>query len=166
MCSFGCHPVVCSQRSSAIHVDFPGVAVNWLEQEHPGATGLFLQGSLGDVNSCVVHKPDQASLLALNVIAGRFARCVRRGLVSAAPLAVDRVAVADREHRFTRRDFAAADLECMRAEEPHRHARRLDRRLSLPRLDGRGEFVEDGAASTATPEPANGQKNLHRAVQA
>lgn len=120
VCSFGCHPVVCSQRSSAIHGDFPGVAVNWLEQEHPGATGLFLQGSLGDVNSCVVHKPDQESLLALNVIAGRFARCVRRGLASAEPLAVDRLAAVDREHRFTRRDFAADQLQRMRAEEQAR----------------------------------------------
>ena len=81
--SFGCHPVVCCAENRWIHGDYCGVATNLLEREHPGCVGLFLQGAQGDVNSCVVHKSEQDSLLALDVIAGRYARAVRAGLAQA-----------------------------------------------------------------------------------
>jgi len=86
---FGCHPVVCCQDTHYIHGDFAGVATGLLEREHPGAVGLFLQGALGDQNSCVVHKPEADSLLALDVIAARYANQVREGMRRAQPLAVD-----------------------------------------------------------------------------
>lgn len=114
--SFGCHPVVCCSETRAIHGDFVGVATNLLEQEHPGCTGMFLQGSLGDVNSCVVHKPEQESMLALNVIAGRFARCVRAGLGAAKPIELDALASVQRSSRFSYRDFEPEQLKAMRAE--------------------------------------------------
>ncbi len=108
---FGCHPVVCCQTSRYISGDFVGVATNLLEREHPGAVGLFLQGAQGDVNSCVVHKPEQEALLALDVIAGRYARAVRHGLAAAQPIEVDQVRHASRRVRFSRR---AVDLTWVR----------------------------------------------------
>jgi hypothetical protein len=83
---FGCHPVVCCQTTRYIHGDFAGVATNMLERENPGSVGLFLQGAQGDVNSCVVHKPEQEALLALDVIASRYANNVRKGFECATVL--------------------------------------------------------------------------------
>ena len=80
---FGCHPVVCCQKCRYIHGDYPAVAIHELMREFPGSVGVFLQGAEGDVNSGCVHKPEQESLLALDVFAGRFANAVRRGLAEA-----------------------------------------------------------------------------------
>ena len=110
---FGCHPVVCCQQTHYIHGDFPGVATNLLEREHPGTVGLFLQGAQGDVNSCVVHKPEQESLLALDIIAGRYANSVRRGLQSAVSMEVTSVDCVLREATFTRRKIPLRELRTM-----------------------------------------------------
>ncbi len=85
---YGCHPVVCCAQTRFIHGDWPGVATNTIERDYPEgqATGLFLQGAQGDVNSCVVHKPETESLLALDVIAGRYARAVRQAIAAAQPV--------------------------------------------------------------------------------
>jgi hypothetical protein len=80
---FGCHPVVCCQQCRYIHGDYPAIAIHELMREFPGSVGVFLQGAEGDVNSGCVHKPEQESLLALDVFAGRFANAVRRGLAEA-----------------------------------------------------------------------------------
>jgi hypothetical protein len=114
---FGCHPVVCCAQSRYIHGDYPGVATNLIEREHPGAVGLFLQGAQGDVNTCVVHEPEQESLLALDVIAGRYARCVREGLAAAEPIEVDRLETVRREVEFTRREFSLEDFQRLLAEQ-------------------------------------------------
>ena len=114
---FGCHPVVCCAQSRKIHGDFPGVATNLIEGEHPGATGLFLQGAQGDVNTCVVHETEADSLRALPIIAERFARCVRRGIEAAQPLDVARVEMVRRERDFTRRELNREDFERLLAEQ-------------------------------------------------
>ena len=80
---YSCHPVIGSQVSHYIHGDYAGVATNLLEREHPGATGLFLQGCHGNINTCVVHHGEQESLQALDVIASRYARQVRPGIATA-----------------------------------------------------------------------------------
>ena len=117
---FGCHPVCCCAATRYIHGDFVGVATNLLESEHPGSVGLFLQGANGDVNSCVVHKPERESLEALDVIAGRYAEAVRRGLQQAQPIDVDAVRFAMQEVRFTRRALTAEDFRRqLREEESH-----------------------------------------------
>ena len=134
---FGCHPVVCCAASRYISGDFPGVATNLIEREHPGAVGLFLQGAQGDVNSCVVHKSEQESLLALDVIAGRYARSVRQGICEAQPLAVDCVRCASHEVRFSRRDV---DLAWVREQLAAQEAI-----LYAP-----GASDEDGAVRMAT----------------
>lgn len=115
--SFGCHPVVCCQATRHIHGDYCGVATNLLEREHPGATGFFLQGAQGDVNTCVVHKPEPESLLALDIIAARYARAVRRGLAQAKPLAVNSVAAVRREVVFSRKKWTRAELRGKLAEQ-------------------------------------------------
>ena len=114
---FGCHPVVCCSQSRYIHGDYAGVATNLLEREHPGSIGLFLQGAQGDVNSCVVHKSEQESLLALDVIAGRYARAVRSGIAQAQPLEAEGLAWALQEVAFTRKQMSLDDLRAALAEQ-------------------------------------------------
>ena len=114
---FGCHPVVCCETTRYIHGDFVGVATNLLEREHPGAVGLFLQGAQGDVNSCVVHKPEAEAMLALDIIAARYARSVRAGLLAATPLAVDRLDAARLPTTFSRIPLTAAEVRARLADE-------------------------------------------------
>ncbi len=100
---FGCHPVVCCQLTRYIHGDYAGVATNMLERENPGSVGLFLQGAQGDVNSCVVHKPEAEALLALDVIASRYANSVREGLSAAKPMQTESIAWASKDFSFSRK---------------------------------------------------------------
>lgn len=122
--SFGCHPVVCCAENRWIHGDWCGVATNLLERENPGSIGLFLQGAQGDINSCVVHKPERDSLLALDVVAARYANAVRRGFRNAQPAAIDRLAFASRSQPFTRKPWDRATLLDLKARcEAVVHAR-------------------------------------------
>jgi len=148
---FGCHPVVCCADSRYISGDFVGVATNLVERENPGAVGLFLQGAQGDVNSCVVHKTEQESLLALDVIAGRYARAVRRGLDIARPLQVDCVRWACRDVRFSRREV---DLAWVRE--------RLSEQEAIMYAPGASD--EDGAVRMATVY-ARGFRSFLEAIQ-
>jgi hypothetical protein len=81
-----------------------------LEREHPGAVGLFLQGAQGDVNSCVVHKPEQDALLALDVVAARYANAVRAGLEQTTPVDVDAIHAARIDKTFPREPVTLAEL--------------------------------------------------------
>jgi len=114
---FGCHPVTCCADTRYIHGDYCGVATNLLEREHPGSVGLFLQGANGDVNSCVVHKPEQEALLALDVIAARYANAVREGMRKARPIEDGKVRTELREARFTRRSWSLEDVRERLAQE-------------------------------------------------
>ncbi len=115
---FSCHPVVCCQANHQIHGDYAGVATNLLEREYPGSVGLFLQGANGDINSCVVHKGEQESLLALDVIAARYANAVRRGLHEAQPIKVDTVCTVLQDVAFKRRPWIADEVRAkLKAEE-------------------------------------------------
>jgi len=121
--NFGCHPVVCCSQTRYIHGDYCGVAMGLLERERPGVTGMFLQGAQGDVNSCVVHKPEQEALLALDVVAARFARAVRHGLAAATPVAADDLCAIVREVAFTRKDWGVEELrQRLREQEAILHA--------------------------------------------
>lgn len=119
MAYFGCHPVVCCESNHYIHGDFPGVALNNLEREFPCSIGLFLQGAQGDVNTCVVHKTEQESLLALDVIAGRFANAVRNGLAQAAPIIIGQISSAIIPANFTEDKIKISELERILAEKEH-----------------------------------------------
>lgn len=113
---FGCHPVCCCAQTRSIHGDYAGVATNLLEREFGGSVGLFLLGAHGDVNSCVVHKPEQESLLALDVIAGRYANSVREGLRAAQRVEVDRLVTVLRSVQFARREQDIDDVRKKLAE--------------------------------------------------
>lgn len=113
---FGCHPVVCCAQTRFIHGDYPGVANNLLEREMPGVVGLFFQGAQGDVNSCVVHKPEQEALLALDVIAGRYARAVREGIRSADSVTVDTVKAISHTPVFSRKKLSLDEMRRRLAE--------------------------------------------------
>ncbi len=114
---FGCHPVVCCNNNRQIHGDYCGVATNMLEREMPGSVGLFLQGAEGDVNSCVVCKPEQESLLALDIIAARYANAVRAGLQATRPMPVDVLSARTLETVFSRKEFSLEKLRAMLAGE-------------------------------------------------
>ena len=131
---FGCHPVTCCQTTRYIHGDYAGVATNLLEREHPGSVGLFLQGANGDVNSCVVHKPEREALLALDIVASRYANAIRTGLQQAAPIAVDRLAHIRKDITFTTKKLA---LDRLRNDLAERETR-------LHALDVRDATNEDG----------------------
>ena len=125
MAYFGCHPVVCCQTTRYIHGDFVGVAMNLLERENPGTVGLFLQGAQGDVNSCVVHKPEQEALLALDIIAARFANAVRVGLGQAKSIKVDGLKCSSTVRPFTSKDIPLSRIkELIAAQEAIVHAER------------------------------------------
>jgi len=113
---FSCHPVVGPSSNRYIHSDFAGLATNWLERERPGSIGLFPQGCSGDINSCVVHHGEQESLLALDVIAARYARQIRPGLEAAKPLGGGKVAALRRRCALSRRPLPEAELREMLAE--------------------------------------------------
>ncbi|MEI6421819.1 MAG: neutral/alkaline non-lysosomal ceramidase N-terminal domain-containing protein [Lentisphaerota bacterium] len=117
MAYFGCHPVVCCQLTRYIHGDYCGVAMNNLERENPGSVGLFLQGAQGDVNSCVVHKPEKEALLALDVIAARFANSVRHGLQTAKPVTVDKIKCANVMQKFSSKEIPLIKIKEMLAEK-------------------------------------------------
>ncbi|HCE41966.1 MAG TPA: hypothetical protein DET40_00265 [Lentisphaeria bacterium] len=114
---FGCHPVVCCQKSRYIHGDYCGVATNILEAENPGAIGLFLQGALGDVNSCCVHKPEKESLEALDVIAARYVKAVSEGLKQAKPVAIDGISSVSSRVKFARKKLDLEALKKLLAEK-------------------------------------------------
>jgi hypothetical protein len=117
---FGCHPVVCCENNRQIHGDYCGVATNMLEREHPGAVGLFVQGANGDVNACVAHKGEEESLLALEVVAARYARAVRHGMSQATPVKDQTLATCSHKTAFTRKDWPVAELEAALAEKEER----------------------------------------------
>ena len=112
---FGCHPVVCCAETRYIHGDYVGVATNMLERENQ-CVGLFIQGAQGDVNSCCVHKSENDSLLALDVIAARYARAVRNGLNKAKVIVIDKVAYCNDEISFTRQNYDIEKIEKLLAD--------------------------------------------------
>ena len=114
---FGCHPVVCCQETRYIHGDYAGVATNMVERDEPGSVGLFLQGAQGDVNSGCVHKPEQESLLALDVIAARYARAVRNGLDQARPMEIGSLGAVRVRVPFSRKPLGLDRMQALLAEQ-------------------------------------------------
>ncbi len=118
MAYFGCHPVVCCQQTRYIHGDYPAIAIHNLMRQFPGSIGLFLQGACGDVNSCVVHKPERESLLALDIVAGRFERAIREGFREAKPIVTDSLKTISETFEFTTRPaFTMEHLEELKKKE-------------------------------------------------
>ncbi len=109
---YSCHPVVCCEECSMIHGDFPGEALHLVEAQLPGATGVYLQGSLGDINPLYAHGPQDQSLRALEMFAGRFADAVLHGISAGAPLQIRTVTSQRDDVRY---DLAPVDVSALRA---------------------------------------------------
>lgn len=110
---YSCHPVIGSETSRYIHGDYAGVATNWLERQHPGSVGMFLQGCHGNINTCVVHENEQDSLLALDVLAARYARQVAPGIAAAKPIAAAPVRGLRAFPRLARRQLPRETVQAM-----------------------------------------------------
>ncbi len=82
---FGCHPVVCGEKTHDVHGDYAGLASLELERAHPGAVAIFLPGALGDINPCVNHREPAESRRAVRAIGRRYAAAVERALRAAKP---------------------------------------------------------------------------------
>lgn len=120
--SYGCHPVVCCDQTRWIHGDWPGVATHLLERDYPDGkvTGLFLQGAQGDVNSCVAHKPENESLLALDIVASRYARAARQAIATARPIETWPLVTARERVAFSRQPWNRARVRRLLAESESR----------------------------------------------
>jgi len=88
------------------------------------------------VNTCIVHQPEQESLLALDVIAGRYARAVGTGLQAAATVEVDRIACVRRKLAFTPKPWDLAHLRKLLAEKESRVFAPALTNTSKPRKPG------------------------------
>ena len=103
MVNFAAHPVV-SGSSTAISGDFPEVAIHSIMKAFPGSVGIFLQGALGDVNTCLVGDPDpDAAMINLDLIAARFENAIRNGLAAAQPVDHECLAAVSEEIEFSTR---------------------------------------------------------------
>lgn len=105
---FGCHAVVGSEQTFDVHGDFVGVASQLIERAFPGATAIFLPGAMGDINPPVCHRGPADTGRALRVLSQKYAAAIKRGLRAAQPVAVDELAVIQREVQFTRKSWTRA----------------------------------------------------------
>lgn len=96
---YSCHPVVMSERTSLISGDFVGMSINALSAR-TGATGLFLQGALGDQNPVFCHEDQEKSLQNIRTLSDRFTTYIEAALAAAQPLEPDVVAVQREDIRL------------------------------------------------------------------
>jgi hypothetical protein len=109
---YSCHPVVCCEQCSTIHGDFPGEALHLVEDRFSCATGVYLSGSLGDINPQYAHGPQDESRRALEMFARRFAEAVSHGIAAGRPLRVDLVRAQRNDVRY---DLAPVDVSALTA---------------------------------------------------
>ncbi|WP_167859049.1 neutral/alkaline non-lysosomal ceramidase N-terminal domain-containing protein [Paenibacillus cymbidii] len=96
---YSCHPVVMCERTSLISGDFVGMAINALSAR-TGATGLFLQGALGDQNPVFCHDDQEKSLQNIRVLSDRFTTYIEAALAAAQPTRLDVIAVQREDIRL------------------------------------------------------------------
>lgn len=139
---FSCHPVVGGSLNREIHGDFVGIANNRAERHFPGAVGLFLQGAQGDINSNFVHGPADQTLLALEMLASRFADVMRAGVTAAKPIEVTKVASAESDEPYTLAPIEDAQLVAMLREQEAildaADVRELDRTANMAMVYAKG----------------------------
>jgi len=109
---FGCHPVVCGEKTTDVHGDFVGLASIRLERAHPGAVAIFLPGAQGDINPCLNHRNPVESRRAVRALGRRYADAVAGALRGAVPLpGVDQLRSVARETTFSRVKPVRAQVE-------------------------------------------------------
>ena len=116
--NFGAHPVV-SGRSQAISGDYPAVAIHNIMRTIPGSVGIFLQGALGDVNTCMVGDPDpvNTAMMNLSIVGGRFEAAVRKGLETAQAVSDETLAAVSDEVEFETREMSESFIAEVEKQE-------------------------------------------------
>jgi hypothetical protein len=94
--NYSVHPVVMAERTRLFTGDLAGVSVNQVMGDHPGAVGIFLQGSCGDINPVYAHMPQEESLVKLDLLAGILADDIRAALKNAVPFDAGAIAMDTR----------------------------------------------------------------------
>jgi len=117
----GLQPVMAVTRSSAAirPAGYTAIGLAW-PPIYGKVTGLFLQGAQGDVNSCVAHKPENESLLALDIVAGRYARAARQAIATARPIETWPLVTARERVAFSRQPWDRARVRRLLAESESR----------------------------------------------
>ena len=114
---YGAHPVVCG-KSTAISGDYPAIAIHDIMRSNPGTVGIFLQGALGDVNTCLVGDPDKTVALGnLDVIARRFERAIRLGLEKSMPSGDETLAGFVKEYSFATKSVGKSFVEQFKKDQ-------------------------------------------------
>lgn len=94
--NYSCHPVVMNCFTYLISSDFVGIAMNRVMEKYD-VTGLFLQGSCGDINSLYFNNPQEQALPQLKLLSERFANYLESGLKASNPVEVDLMKTASFE---------------------------------------------------------------------
>jgi hypothetical protein len=93
--NFSVHNVVLSEETHMYSADLTGGGIAKVIRENPGAVGIFLQGSCGDINPRPARElnfqPPEKCLKLLGELTDLFAGYVRQALKGASPLEVKRL---------------------------------------------------------------------------
>jgi len=91
--NYSVHNVLMSEENHQYSKDLTGLAIEKVIRDYPGAVGVFLQGSCGDINPVgpVNHVPLAECLASLKRLSDLFAQDIREALKNASPTKVDRV---------------------------------------------------------------------------
>jgi Neutral/alkaline non-lysosomal ceramidase, N-terminal len=99
---YSVHNVLFSENMHEYTKDLTGVALEKVEKEFPGAVGIYLQGSCGDLNPYQMENllPPPQCIQMLDDLSTRFAAYVEKGLNTASPISVTRLASRSAEVRL------------------------------------------------------------------
>jgi hypothetical protein len=95
------HNVLFSELMHAYTADLTGVGIAKVLKDYPGAVGIYLQGSCGDINPKPAHEINNASpekcVQMLEHSSDLFAGYVRQALKSASPMQVKQIDMETKE---------------------------------------------------------------------
>jgi hypothetical protein len=98
--NYSVHNVIFSELMHSYTADLTGVGIAKALKDYPGAVGIFLQGSCGDINPRpareINHAPPEKCERMLEHSSDLFASYVRQALVAAAPMDVKQLEMETR----------------------------------------------------------------------
>jgi len=91
--NYSVHNVLMSEENRQYSKDLTGVAIEKVLRDYPGAVGVYLQGSCGDINPVgrINHVPLAECLASLERLSDLFAQDIREAVKNASPMKVERV---------------------------------------------------------------------------
>jgi hypothetical protein len=99
--NYSVHNVIFSELMHEYTADLTGVGIAKVLKDYPGAVGIYLQGSCGDINPKPAHGINYASpekcIQLLEQLSDLFAGYVRQALKGASPMEVKRIDMDTRE---------------------------------------------------------------------